>query len=40
MVFNIYDRSDDRLENILGEITKNPAASPSQIFKGSVPIFR
>jgi hypothetical protein len=41
MVFNIYDRNDDRLENILGEITKNPAASsPSEIFRGSVPIFK
>jgi hypothetical protein len=37
MVFNIYERIDDRLERPIGELAKNPATGT---FKGSMPIFK
>ena len=37
MVFNIYERMDDRLVKPIGELEKNPATGT---FKGSVPVFK
>jgi hypothetical protein len=37
IVFNIYERIDDRLEKPIGELAKNPATGT---FKGSVPTFK
>ena len=37
MIFNIYERMDDRLERPIGELAKNPA---SGTFRGSSPVFK
>ena len=37
LVFNIYERRDDRLEKPIGELAKNPATGS---FKGSKPVFK
>jgi hypothetical protein len=37
MIFNIYERVDDRLEKPIGELAINPVTGT---FKGSVPVFK